>query len=109
MTEWDGRTERRRINFMMEERLQKLEDSFIVLDKELALLNAELPHLRTSLDNAVTKISQHEENAIERAEKYVKCRDERIRLSEGAKWLWLVMTVLVIANTGILLNMLLKK
>lgn len=93
----------------MEERLGELESKFTDLDKQLTILNTELPHLRESLNNAVKKIALHEDNMTERMGLYVKCRDERLRLSEGAKWLWMVITTLIIFNTGILLNILLRK
>lgn len=105
--EWTGK-DRRKLNHFMEERLQKLECSFSDLDKQLAILNAELPHLQVSLENTVTKITEHEESMTERMGVYVKCRDERVRLTEGVKWVWLVIAVLLVANTSLLIKSMLK-
>lgn len=93
---WDG-SERRKDYLMFEERVNELEDKFTSLDKQLIALNIELPHLRKILENAVVKMCEYEANALKRMESYSGCRDERIKLSESVKWLWLFFTVFTVA------------
>ena len=103
---WDGKTERRQLFIAMEEKIQTLEgklntlddrlgalkDNLTELDKQISnlnsTLNVQIPHLTQSIDAMSARISEHENNAIERNNEALTCRSLRKQNGEDINDLW---------------------
>ena len=101
--------ERRKDYIQMNERLIEAEDKIDKLNNELTILNTELPHINKSIDELTNQIKSHEANAALRQKDSTVCRDARVEASNSIKWLWLVVSSILITNIGMVIHLLAKK
>ena len=123
MNPWDGKTERRKECqkvqeeiAVLQERTNTVKDKIDTLDEEMKLLNnqlitlvAQIPNLTESIKDLANRIGGHESNAVIRQKEFGVCRDARIVASNSVRWLWLVVSAILLTNVGMLLHLMTRK
>ena len=101
--------ERRKDYIKMDERLIEAENKIDTLNKELTILNTELPYIKKSIDELTNQIKTHEGNATLRQKDSSACRDSRVEASNSIRWLWLVVSSILVTNIGMVIHLLTRK
>ena len=101
--------ERRKDYITMNDRLLEAEDKIDKLNNELTILNTELPYIKKSIDELTNQIKTHESNACMRQEASIKCRDARVEATNSIRWLWLIVSTILITNIGMVVHLLTRK
>ena len=86
-------------------KLETLDEDMRSLNNQLVTLVAQIPNLIISIDNLNIRIDSHENNAITRQKEYGTCRDARIVATNSIKWLWLIISVILLTNIGMLIHL----
>ena len=122
MNPWDGlerRKECRKVQetiAVLQERTNTVKDKIDTLDEEMKLLNnqlitlvAQIPNLTESIKDLANRIGGHESNAVIRQKEFGVCRDARIVASNSVRWLWLIVSAILLTNVGMLLHLITRK
>lgn len=81
--------------------MNESEDRLRDVEIQLAALNVSLPQIKEDLENAVSRIIEHEGNAAKRWDKHIECMIKRERATDNIKALWGILIVLLTALVGI--------
>lgn len=123
MTDWDGKSERRKECqkvqeeiAVLKERTNMVKDKIDTLDEEMKILNNQLitlvvqiPNLTESIRGLANRIGEHESNAVVRQKEFNVCRDARIVATNSVKWLWLIISAILLTNVGMLAHLITRK
>ena len=82
-----------------------LDEDVKKLNDQLITLITQIPNLITSINNLNIRIGSHENNAVTRQKEHGTCRDARIVATNSIKWLWLIISVILLTNIGMLIHL----